>query len=187
LDKFLFDYRKVNENIPENVLFFSQPIFWEATIDEEHFLTAADLVWFGNEYAIDRATALYEDFLKGKFSEAAVSKKNFWTMGFLFFELWKSENLKPIRIDYNINQDFSIMRTIEFHRENKRNLFTFITLIKKILTAILPYGLIVHRKAYLRNRRNDHINKQFSDENAKLKKLNEIGDTLEKPNLKSGG
>jgi hypothetical protein len=144
LNDFLSSYEKYKTEISNNGLFFSHLFFSDLANDkfpvyDNQFIATVDLVYFGTEEVIDKATGVFLKLSK----ESKQTLEEIYYHNNLWVFYWKNELIELIRIEYNIEICYTIMRTIEMRGGYKKYIMTsIIRFIKQVIKLFLPYGII---------------------------------------------
>ena len=132
LNSFLSVYEKYNMEIPQNALFV--PYYFgneinntnESIIYDKRFILNFDLLFWGDETVIDKATNIY----------SSLNLENIYSQ--LWYRYWVDEHLNPIRIKYDERMCFSIIRTRDYWGVGT----IIIRFIRRIIKLVLPYGIV---------------------------------------------
>jgi hypothetical protein len=137
LNDYLSKYKKRDIAIPSNGLFVSY--FFNNEIGnqknvlyDKRFILNYDILFWGTEQAIDKATDLYQK----------VNLENYYKDG-LWYDLWIQEQLEPIRMKYNERVCFGERISFSVERVGKKSMIKkIIKLLKNIIICIVPYGIV---------------------------------------------
>jgi hypothetical protein len=99
----------------------------ENVVYDKRFILDFDLLFWGTETVIDKATNIY----------SSLNLENIYSQ--LWYRYWVGEHLEPMRIKYDARLCFSIMRT----SEARGNIICSIThFLRHIIKLVLPYGIV---------------------------------------------
>jgi hypothetical protein len=149
LNSFLSVYEKYNMEVPKNALFVPYCFHNKEYNDnkdvvyDRQFIIDTDLLFFAQEFVIDKATNIYSK-LNGKNSSIL---KDFYCNGFLWYHNWLDEQIEPIRLEYNERICFDIKRTNETILDTITaggggGIHIIIRFIRKVIKLLLPYGIL---------------------------------------------
>jgi hypothetical protein len=145
LNSILSVYKKYNMEIPHNGLFFADGTINHLSVDDIHFRTTSDVFYFGSEETIDKATSLFKTIPTDNedIQNMSKSQQYHYNFEYIWFSHWSAENLIAMRIRYQLETSFVIVRTLEVIINYKKY---FLGIIKFIIKLFLPYGILVFKK-----------------------------------------
>jgi hypothetical protein len=149
-------YKKHNIDIPSNALFFADRTLNLLSVDDIHFRIASDILYFGSEKVIDKATNLFKTIqIDNENIESMFKNEQYhYNFEYIWFNHWLTEGLTPHRIRYQFGKDFVILRTFENKFKNNYKKY-FFYLLKFIIKMILPYGIVMIKDKYWKDIRKE--------------------------------
>ena len=142
LDELLKVYIDNDVAIPVNSIFYATKIFARAKINDVRFVGGSDLIYFGKPEDIDKATNLYDYWLKENGCSDLIWYEDFYSPESWLIRYWERQKLKPVEIDYVTNRDF--YPKFNGTKLSFKNLFFKLKKIFfDVIKYILPYKLIV--------------------------------------------
>lgn len=112
IDDFLYIYKEYKWDIPENGIFFGHNHFARGLLEDKHMIGGSDIIFFGNEDSINKATSLYKKIKDNKLDIENL-KNNFYCFEYFWYEYWISQGLEPIKLKYFQFSDYNIIRNEE--------------------------------------------------------------------------
>ena len=112
IDNFLYIYNEYNWDIPQNGLFFAHNFFARGNVEDRHMIGGSDIIFFGNEDVINKATNLYTEIHEKTIKPSDI-EKDFYCFEVFWYNYWLKQNLEPIRIKYIQFSYFNIVRNEE--------------------------------------------------------------------------
>lgn len=109
IDDFLRIYQVYNWQIPQNGIFYGHNHFARGLVEDKYMIGGSDIIFFGSEYSIDKATNLYLK-IKNNALDIDKIKNNFYCFEYFWYKHWLSQGLEPIKLKYFQFSDYNIIR-----------------------------------------------------------------------------
>lgn len=121
IDEFLNIYKKYNWEIPQNGIFYGNNHFARGLVEDKYMIGGSDIIFFGNENTIDKATNLYLN-IENNILDINSVKNNFYCFEYFWYEHWLSNELEPIKLKYFQFSDYNIIRNEEEYENALKNI-----------------------------------------------------------------
>lgn len=109
IDDFLRIYKEYDWEIPKNGIFYGHNHFARGLVEDKYMIGGSDIIFFGNENTINKATNLYLNIENNTLNIDKI-KNNFYCFEYFWYEHWLSQGLEPIKLKYFQFSDYNIIR-----------------------------------------------------------------------------